>query len=214
MRGIVRLAVGAARVAFYGFIAVCGALLIWGAMDGPSRSPSPLASQSMTAPPSRPIATTPAPNLFEMQPSNPAEDHPAAQPMPLLSAPASSQDKPSNAGGATSSKTVSSASKSHTVNELTKCKVIADIFDREPMDKQAIANVMAVVSELYVTFDAAAERAGRTMIYDRMSEDGKTNTMALATSQCAKRPDITLRQSARNAYDGIYATGKAIGAYD
>lgn len=97
------------------------------------------------------------------------------------------------------------------INEQTSCRTITQIFEAE--DRARTAEVMTVLEKVYVSLDTAGASRGRTKIFERMNDDGKVNTMAMATSMCGERPSSSLGKTAREAYEALYSMGKGIGAY-
>ena len=91
------------------------------------------------------------------------------------------------------------------------CKSVRAILDARSTDYSQVGAAFSIVSDVYAALDDSNAKKGRTPIFSRMNDDGKRNTVAMATSRCEMHPGDTLRKSATEVYRGIEAVQKAMG---
>ena len=97
------------------------------------------------------------------------------------------------------------------VSETMSCGAVRKAFDAEPPDRDQDAAISRTVTKLLVDLDRASANKGGAMIFLRMNDAGKANTMAMVTVHCGDEPKATLRQSASYVYKGLYAIGRSLG---
>lgn len=106
---------------------------------------------------------------------------------------------------------LSAAHADEPIDRNTSCAAVRKVMDASEPDRAQMRKIFAAVQHVFAILDAKNEVQGRPKIYDRMSKDGKLNTVAIVSARCDDHPSDTLEQSAVTVYGTLEAMGDAMG---
>jgi hypothetical protein len=98
-----------------------------------------------------------------------------------------------------------------TIDDETKCAVVAKIMDGPSQDKQKVDEMIGYIISTMGTLDHAYGLKGRPEIIPQMTEDGRTGIALIVASRCRSQGGMTIEDMALQTYVAVRAMKSGLG---
>jgi len=97
------------------------------------------------------------------------------------------------------------------IDDHTTCATARAVMDAPQPDMQQVRAVTKYIESALSTIDHLYAAKGEPAIIARMSDEGRSKTIAVVTVRCGHHPEETIQTSAIAVYDGLKGLGQDLG---